>query len=104
MQINEKRLKRAKETLERLKAKKVGEINEAQAIFCASLKCYLIANEDDMADKALQMLLVNLEMEPDMILKTIQEIELTENFIAATLMCLRQSKFIAKAQSGISVN
>jgi hypothetical protein len=104
MQINEKRLERAKETLERLKARKVGEINEAQTIFCASLKCYIITNEDEMAERAYHFLINVLKMEPEMILKTMKSITLTEEYIATTLMWLRHRKLIEQVFRNLSVN
>lgn len=104
MQINQKRLERAKVMLKRLTERKVGEINEAQAIFCASLKCYIITNEDEMADRAYHFLIYVLKMEPEMILKTMKSITLTEDFIASTLMCVRHRKLIEQVFRNLSVN
>ena len=104
MQINQKRLERARKTLKRLTERKVGEINEAQAMFCASLKCYIITNEDEMAERAFHFLINVLKMEPEMILKTMKSITLTEEFIASTLMCVRHRKLIEQVFRNLSMN
>lgn len=104
MKIDEKRLERAKETFERLKKKKIGEINEAQALVCSHLKCFIIAGDDDMQDRALDMLLLQLDMKPDMIIKTIKEIELSEEFVAHTLMIVRHCKLIEQAEQNVFLN
>jgi len=104
MQINQKRLERARKTLKRLTERKVGEINEAQAMFCASLKCYIITNEDEMAERAYHFLINVLKMEPAMILKTMKSITLTEEFIASTLMCVRHRKLIEQVFRNLSMN
>lgn len=104
MQINKKRLEKAKETLKKLTERKVGEINEAQVVFCASLKCFLITGEYEMADRAIDMLLTDLNMEPEEIMKTMKSIKLTEEYIAITMKCVRDGKLVKQAFNNFSVN
>jgi hypothetical protein len=57
-----------------------------------------------MAERAYHFLINVLKMEPEMILKTMKSITLTEEYIATTLMWLRHRKLIEQVFRNLSVN